>query len=89
MALAVDGINDLSLLLSPRSVAVVGASENLESISGRPIKLLRRFGFKGGIFPVNPNRKTVAGLECYPDIRSLPITPDVVLVGVKARLVPE
>ncbi len=89
MALAVDGINDLSLLLSPRSVAVVGASENLESISGRPIKLLRRFGFKGGIFPVNPNRKTVAGLECYPDIRSLPITPDVVLVGVRARLVPE
>jgi len=89
MARAVDVTNDLSLLLSPRSVAVVGASENLESISGRPIKLLKRFGFKGDIFPVNPNRKIVAGLECYPDIPSLPVTPDVVLVGVKARLVPE
>ena len=80
---------DLSKLLSPRSVAVVGASGNLESISGRPVKLLKRFGFKGRVFPVNPNRKVVAGLECFPDVRSLPETPDVVLVGVKAVLVPE
>ncbi len=79
---------DLSTLLSPRSVAVVGASGNLESISGRPIKLLKRFGFKGHIFPVNPNYERLAGLECYPDIHSLPLTPDVVLVGVRAQLVP-
>ena len=79
---------DLSTLLSPRSVAVVGASGNLESISGRPIKLLKRFGFKGHIFPVNPNHDSLAGLKCYPDIRSLPLSPDVVLVGVRAQLVP-
>lgn len=80
---------DLSRLLFPGSVAIVGASENLESISGRPVKLLQRFGFKGGIFPVNPNRRNIAGLDCYPDIDSLPVTPDVVLVGVRAALVPE
>jgi hypothetical protein len=49
-----------------------GASGNLESISRRPVKLLKRFGFKGRVFPVNPNRKVVAGLECFPDVRSSP-----------------
>lgn len=79
---------DLSSLLLPRSVAVVGASGNPESISGRPVKLLQRFGFSGKIFPVNPGRDSIAGLKCFPDIASLPETPDVVLVGVRAGLVP-
>jgi acyl-CoA synthetase (NDP forming) len=79
---------DLTRLLRPRSVAVVGASGNLESISGRPVKLLQRFGFNGNIYPVNPGRDRIAGLQCFPDIASLPETPDVVLVGVRAGLVP-
>ena len=78
----------MSRLLLPRSVAVVGASGNPESISGRPVKLLQSFGFKGSIFPVNPGRDRIAGLECFPDIASLPEVPDVVLVGVRAELVP-
>lgn len=81
-------VTDLSRLLLPRSVAVVGASGNPESISGRPVKLLQRFGFNGKIFPVNPGRDRIAGLECFPDIASLPETPDVVLVGIRAELVP-
>ncbi len=81
-------IPDIGHLLSPRSVAVVGASGNLESISGRPVKLLQRFGYKGKIFPVNPGRDVISGLECFPDVSSLPETPDVVLVGVRASLVP-
>ena len=81
-------VTDISRLLLPRSVAVVGASGNPDSISGRPVKLLQRFGFKGNIFPVNPGRDRIAGLECFPDIASLPETPDVVLVGVRASLVP-
>ncbi len=81
-------VKDLSRLLLPRSVAMVGASGNPDSISGRPIKLLQRFGFNGKIFPVNPGREKIAGLKCFPDIASLPETPDVVLVGVRAGLVP-
>lgn len=81
-------VTDISRLLLPRSVAVVGASGNPESISGRPVKLLQRFGFKGNVFPVNPGRDSIAGLECFPDIAALPETPDVVLVGVRANLVP-
>ncbi|MFP4481768.1 MAG: acetate--CoA ligase family protein [Thermovirgaceae bacterium] len=80
---------DLAKLLEPESVAIVGASENLESISGRPLKLLRRFGYGGRIYPVNPKHDEIDGLTCYRDLESLPEVPDVVLIGVRAKIVPE
>ena len=79
---------ELGRLLSPRSVAIVGASSNLESISGRPLKLLKRYGFKGPIYPVNPKYDFIEGLRCYPSLGTLPEVPDVVLVGVRASMVP-
>ena len=83
-----DNTAELRRLLSPRSVAIVGASTNLESISGRPLKLLKRYGFKGAVYPVNPNRESIDGVRCYPSLESLPEVPEVVLVGVRAALVP-
>ena len=62
----------LDRLFRPRSVAVVGASAQEESISGRPLKLLRRYGFSGALYPVNPRHQTLGGLPCYPDLLSLP-----------------
>ncbi len=79
--------DDLNRLLNPHSVAVVGASANSEGISGRPMALLDSFGFSGNIYPVNPRHDRIAGRDCYPDVASLPETPDVVLVGVRASLV--
>ncbi len=69
-------------LLTPRSVAVVGASDNVNRVGGRPIHYLRRFGFEGTIYPINPNRETVQDLTAYPDVASLPETPDLVVVVV-------
>jgi len=80
---------DIKRLMEPGSVAIVGASANMESISGRPLKLLKRYNYKGKIYPVNPKYKEIDGLACYPDVASLPETPDVVLVGVRAELVPQ
>lgn len=80
---------ELGRLFSPRSVAIVGASSNLESISGRPLKLLKRYGFKGPIYPVNPKYDFIEGLRCYPSLGTLPEVPDVVLVGVRASTVPD
>lgn len=82
-------VPDLKHLFFPRSVAIVGASANFESISGRPLKLLHRYGFRGRIYPVNPNHSQLMGYPCYPDLLSLPETPDVVLIGVRASLVPD
>ena len=70
-------------LLNPRSIAVVGASGDPEKLTGRPLGYLRKHGFRGDIFPVNPRMPAIPGLTCYPDLRSLPMAPDVglVLVG--------
>ena len=74
-------------LFAPRSVAVVGASANLNAIGGQPIKYLLKHGFAGQIYPVNPKYDEIAGLPCFSDIASLPEVPDVVVIAVAARFV--
>ena len=64
----------------PRSVAVVGASADPAKTSGRPVAYLRKHGFQGAIYPVNPKASEIDGLACYPDVRSLPQAPDVAIV---------
>lgn len=70
----------ISRLLKPRSVAVIGASADVNKTAGRPVSYLRKHGFTGNIFPVNPRVENIAGLRCYPDIASLPEVPDVGIV---------
>lgn len=71
-------------LLSPRSVAVIGASGDPGKTSGRPVHYLQRHGYSGAIYPVNPKAGTIAGLPCFASVDTLPEAPDVgiVLVGV-------
>ena len=78
-------IDSIRRLMQPRSVAVIGASADPSKTAGRPIKYLQAHGFEGEIYPVNPKATEIAGLTCYPDIPSLPTTPDVgvVLLGVE------
>ena len=73
----------MSLLqcLAPRSVAILGASDNPIKPGGRPIDYLLRHGFSGRIFPVNPNRTEVQGLPAYPSLRALPVAPDAVVIS--------
>jgi acyl-CoA synthetase (NDP forming) len=80
-----DTLPDLSLLCSPRSVALVGASDDPGSIGGRAlINLLKHSDFQGEVMLVNPKRESVAGRRCWPDVASLPSTPDLVLISVPA-----
>lgn len=76
----------LRVAMSPRSIAVVGASENTNKIGGRPIAYLQRFGFRGDIWPINPGRSELQGLRCMPDLDALPGVPDVAIVAVPGRL---
>ncbi len=68
-------------LLSPRRVAIMGASDNPLKAGGRPIHYMQRYGFTGEIYPVNPNRAEVQGLRAYPSLADLPHPPDVVVVA--------
>src|SRR3954465_12199361 len=75
----------LDRLLKPKSVAIVGASADAGKLTGRPPLYLQKHGFSGAIYPVNPRASSIAGLTCYPDIKSLPQAPDVALVLVGAE----
>ena len=67
-------------LLRPRSVAVVGASDDATRTSGRPIAALRESGYQGAIYPVSATRSEVQGLRAWPTLSTLPEVPDHVLV---------
>ena len=72
----------LKAALDPRSVAIIGASENPNKVGGRPVHYLDKFGFKGKIFPINPSRAEVQGHKCYKSLADLPEAPDMTIVAV-------
>jgi len=72
----------LEAALDPKSVAIIGASENPNKVGGRPVHYLDKFGFKGRIFPINPSRTEVQGYKCYNSLADLPEAPDMVIVAV-------
>jgi acyl-CoA synthetase (NDP forming) len=68
--------------LAPRSVAVIGASDNPHKVGGRPLLYMKRYGYRGAIYPVNPGRKVVQELKSYSSLESLPETPDLAIIAV-------
>jgi len=67
-------------LLSPRSVALIGASDDASKTAARPLRFLRQAGFSGAIYPINPRRETVLGERAWPSLTALPEIPDHVYV---------
>jgi acyl-CoA synthetase (NDP forming) len=80
---------DLSRLLAPRSVAVVGASDRPGSYGAQTLENLAALGFPGRIWGVNPGRAEVLGHRCVPSVADLPEAVDAVVVAVPAAAVPE
>ncbi len=76
------GFAALDAMVRPRSVAIIGASDDPVRIGGRPIAYMQRQGFTGAILPVNPNRATVQGLAAFNSVAALPQAPDVAIVAV-------
>ncbi|QNP47532.1 acetate--CoA ligase family protein [Diaphorobacter aerolatus] len=72
----------LESALNPRSVAIIGASENIHKIGGRPIHYMQREGYLGKIFPVNPGREEIQGHRSYASLSALPEVPDLALIVV-------
>ena len=78
---------DLDRLFTPRSIAIFGASETEMSFGWRILTSLRTLGYPGEILPVNPRRDRVLGLDCLPDIASLPEGVDAIAFCVNRDLV--
>ncbi|MHC2822769.1 acyl-CoA synthetase (NDP forming) [Bradyrhizobium huanghuaihaiense] len=75
----------LDALMLPQSIAVIGASQEATKIGGRPVDLLRRHGYAGRIYPVNPKAATVQGLKAYASVADLPEAPDLAIIAVDAE----
>ena len=78
---------DFRPLITPRSIAVIGASDDPRKLSGRPVAYLKKFGYAGRILPVNPTRADVQGLPAHPDVRAIEGDVDVALIVTPAARV--
>jgi len=63
-------------------VAVIGASDDITKIGGRPVQLLRKYGYAGPIYPINPKGGTLQGLQAYASILDTPTAPELAILAV-------
>lgn len=79
--------HQLETLFNPTAIAVVGASENLDSVGGRLFHNLTSDGFKGTVVPVNPKYDTVSGHACVPSVADIAQPIDLAVIATPARTV--
>src|SRR5690606_39503771 len=75
-------------LLDPRAVALVGASGDASKNTARPMRFMRKHGYTGRIYPINPSRSEILGEPAFPDLASLPEPIDHVFIMVPGEHVP-
>lgn len=75
----------LQKLLHPRSIAILGASDNPTKLSGRPVDFLKRYGFAGRILPVNAARSRVQGLPAYCSLEKVEGDIDLAMIMLSAE----
>jgi acetyltransferase len=78
---------DLNSLFNPKNIAIVGASSNPGSISGQFLRYLKRYEFKGSIYPVNPRHQEISGLPCFPSVSAIPGRVDLAICVVPNQAV--
>src|SRR5687767_1397024 len=81
--------NAVDRILNPRTIAVIGASNDPEKRGYRAIKTLLADEYRGEIVPINPREKKILGLDCYARIQDAPQEIDLALVCTPARITPE
>ncbi len=85
----VDNINDLNGFCYPRSIAIIGASEALNSFGTRYLQSLLAFGYNGKLYAVNYKGEQVLGFKIHPTVLDIPDSIDLAIICVSARFVPD
>jgi acetyltransferase len=82
-------IKKLDKIFRPKRIALIGVSNDPNSVGGLTLRNLIGGGYNGVVYPVNPKREAVLGIPCFPDVKSLPKTPDLAVIMTAAASVPK
>ncbi len=82
-------MNSLNKLFDPDSIAVIGASNRQGSVGFSIMKNLIGSGYSGTVYPVNPKRKNVMGIQCHKSVLDLPERVDLAVIATPAFIVPK
>ncbi|MGB3975066.1 MAG: GNAT family N-acetyltransferase [bacterium] len=82
-------VHNLDGIFKPQRIALIGVTPNPKSVGGSVLKNLVSGGFRGVVYPVNPTSESVLGIQCYPDLDSVPRTPDLAIICSPAEQVPD
>jgi acyl-CoA synthetase (NDP forming) len=77
----------LDSFFAPESIALIGASRDLEKIPGRLLSMLRKNDYPGSLYPINPNYDEIDGLKCYKSIAEIGAPVDLAIIVIPARTV--
>ena len=81
-------MHHLGRIFAPTRIALVGVTQNPNSVGGKVLANLVGGGFRGVVYPVNGDAEAVLGVPCYPDLARLPRTPDLAVICSPAEEVP-
>ncbi|MCF8369216.1 MAG: GNAT family N-acetyltransferase [Bacteroidales bacterium] len=82
-------IKKLDKIFRPKRIALIGVSNDPNSVGGMTLRNLIGGGYNGVVYPVNPKREAVLGIPCFPDVKCLPKTPDLAVIMTAASFVPQ
>ena len=82
-------VRNIEAFFSPKSIALVGASNHPHSVGSVIAKNLLSAGFEGPIMPVNPHHEAIQSIVAYRDITDLPIAPELAVIATPAETVPQ
>lgn len=80
---------ELDRLFSPSSIAIIGASQDIDKGGGFVLHGLLQGGFRGKLYAVNPKQTEIMGLKTYPSVLDIPEEVDEAIIAVAARIVPQ
>ncbi|MBW2369492.1 MAG: CoA-binding protein, partial [Deltaproteobacteria bacterium] len=78
---------NLETLFRPRSIAIIGASDDVMKVAGLPLKFALDHKYKGKLYPVNHKRETVQGLKAYAGVKDIPDDVDAAVIVIPAAAV--
>jgi len=84
-----ENVHKLDRIFNPRRIALLGVTINPNSVGGKVLSNLVGGGFRGVVYPVNPESEAVLGIQCYPNVKSLPKVPDLAVICTPAEEVPQ